>query len=126
MYMSKKMLTVYICSPYTPKGWHKLPLVSSLVKILRERAVSKFSAKLIEKRPDVALYGPITQSARLEKFMSSPTTDFSYWKNIDLHWISKSDVVLVLTLPGWKESKGVQAEIRYAKKHKIPVKYNQL
>jgi len=33
------------------------------------------------------------------------------------------DMLVVLTLPGWKESKGVQEEVTWARELKLPVRY---
>ncbi len=40
-----------------------------------------------------------------------------------LELLSKCDTVVVLTLPGWKESKGVQEEVAFARSLEIPVRY---
>ena len=37
--------------------------------------------------------------------------------------LSKSDALVVLTLPGWAESSGVQSEIFFAEERDIPISY---
>jgi hypothetical protein len=40
---------------------------------------------------------------------------WEFWKAFDLDMITLCDIIIVLTLDGWKESIGVQAEIEHAK-----------
>lgn len=49
--------------------------------------------------------------------------DWDFWAGYDDVMISRCTSVYVLMLPGWKESKGVTAEIKLAKKYDIPVVY---
>jgi hypothetical protein len=46
---------------------------------------------------------------------------YDFWQTRDRGFIDVCDAVLVLTLPGWKKSKGVTDEIAYAKKHGLTV-----
>lgn len=59
---------------------------------------------------------PIAEKVRLPK-------EWDFWKRQDetfLHWC---DEFWVLMMSGWKESKGVQAEIEIAKELGKPIKY---
>ncbi len=49
--------------------------------------------------------------------------DWSFWKRVDTQYLRLSNRMVVLTLPGWEESVGVQAEIKIAKKLKLQVCY---
>ena len=53
-------------------------------------------------------------------------SDFEFWKNYSLTLLSKSDLVMVLLLPGWAESEGVKEEINLAYELKIPVIYQDI
>ena len=45
------------------------------------------------------------------------------WKALDEHQLRCCDVLLVTTMDGWKDSTGVQAEIRHAKLHNKAIVY---
>jgi hypothetical protein len=48
-------------------------------------------------------------------------SDWDYWNLFCKKLINASSQLLVFTLPGWKESTGVQEEIEFAKRHHIPI-----
>jgi hypothetical protein len=48
---------------------------------------------------------------------------YEFWKKMDRLFISKSDGIVVLQLPGWRESIGVTDEIEIAKSLKLPIMY---
>lgn len=48
---------------------------------------------------------------------------YEYWMQRDRLMIERSDGVIVLTIPGWAESKGVTDEVKYAKELGKPVYY---
>ena len=50
-------------------------------------------------------------------------TDWIFWEKFDRQLLERCDELLVLTLPGWQESVGVQAEIRIATELNIPIRY---
>ncbi len=45
------------------------------------------------------------------------------WEGFDLGMLGRAQKLYVLTLPGWEQSRGVQAEIDHAKKLSIPIEY---
>jgi len=49
--------------------------------------------------------------------------DWSFWERYDRQHPEHCDEVVVLTLPGWQESVGVQSEIRHASVLGKPVRY---
>ena len=51
------------------------------------------------------------------------SADWSFWQRIDRELLARCDEVIVLTLDGWSESKGVQAEIEIAKELGKPTSY---
>ena len=48
---------------------------------------------------------------------------YKFWQKRDRKYISLTSGIIVLTLPGWKESEGVTDEIAYAKTLGMPVYY---
>ena len=61
------------------------------------------------------VYSPISHTHPIANECHLPT-DWEYWKNIDESFLSWCDILYVYCLPGWKDSKGVQAEIEIAKR----------
>ncbi len=49
--------------------------------------------------------------------------DHDFWMTQYLYWMDFCDKLVVLCLWGWKESKGLKQEIRYANSLGIDVKY---
>jgi len=49
--------------------------------------------------------------------------NFEYYREFNEFMLSLSKKLIVLTLPGWKESKGVKSEIAYAQKEGIQIEY---
>jgi len=68
------------------------------------------------------IFAPISAWHHIAKKYTLPGT-FEYWLKLDEEFIKASKKLLIVTLPGYKESKGVNEEIRLAKKYLIPVEY---
>lgn len=103
---------IYLASPYSHPN--------DYIKFDRFDKVSKVTEKLI--KSGIFVYAPITLWHRFAVEYELPT-DFQFWGEFDKLMVSRSDEVHVLTLSGWEESVGVQAEIAYAKSVGIPVYY---
>jgi hypothetical protein len=50
-------------------------------------------------------------------------TDWEFWQRYNIEHLQRCDEVAVLTLDGWRESIGVQTEIRIASELGKPVSY---
>lgn len=48
-------------------------------------------------------------------------TSWEFWSQADREYLARCDVLAVLTLAGWRESVGVQAEIQLAHVLGLPV-----
>lgn len=73
---------------------------------------------------DIHIFSPITYSHPIVKEgLSEEMHTYEYWLAWDFWVIKHSDELWVVKLHGWKESTGVQAEIKYATSLDIPVKY---
>ena len=68
------------------------------------------------------IFAPISAWHHLARKYELPGT-FEYWLKLDEEFIKASKRLLIITLPGWKESTGVTGEIKLAKKHYIPIGY---
>ncbi len=72
-------------------------------------------------RAGLTVLSPIAHSHPIARF--GMPTSWEFWSQIDREYLSRCDVLAVLTIPGWRESVGVQAEIKLAHELGLPVVY---
>lgn len=104
---------IYVGSPYSHRDL-------DVVKYRIDR-FTKFMASLIEsgKHPVSPLMNHLLSGYTEINF---PLT-WEYWQEYSYKMLSACDELYILTLPGWKESTGVQAEIKLAEKLKLDIHY---
>lgn len=102
----------YLASPYS----HKDPAV---IKD-RVRGVTQATVWLIREK-DWNVFSPIVHSHPLAE--AGLQGGWGFWKLIDTEYLSVSARMVVLAIEGWRESVGVQAEIKIAEGMGIPVYY---
>lgn len=105
---------IYLASPYT----HGDPNVQQE----RYEKITRIGARLTEKYGH-AFFLPITQSHQLVEANPNLNGSFESWEEIDLTVLSRCDALWVVTLDGWRASRGVLAEIKFAEELNIPIKY---
>ena len=105
---------IYVACPYT----HKDPKV----RTERFEAVNKYCAVMMKK--GYHLFSPISHTHPIALAGDLPV-DWDFWEQYDRAMLEPARVVHVYCLPGWKESKGVRAEIRIAEEKGIHVEYIQ-
>lgn len=103
---------IYLASPYTHDD--------SEVREARYRAVSRVTVDLIKQGKFV--YSPIAHSHPLLQFSNLPL-EYDYWQKLCEDAIACCDYLIVLKLPGWETSKGVQAEIKFATEMNMLIEY---
>lgn len=96
-------IKVYLATPYTHK--------SRFIRWLRFRKANKAAGQLMEQ--GFFVYSPISHTHPICVANKLPF-DFSFWSAYDRSFIDWCDVLVVNAVKGWKESKGVTAEIEYA------------
>ncbi len=102
---------IYPASPYS----HPDPAVREQ----RFRAACRLAAAFL--RAGMLVFSPIAHSHPLVEF--GLPTDWRFWERYDRAHLERCDEVVVLMLDGWKESAGVQAEIRFARELGKPVRF---
>jgi nucleoside 2-deoxyribosyltransferase len=102
---------IYLASPYSHPD--------AAVRQHRFEEACRAAAALL--RAGVSVLSPIAHSHPIAKY--GMPTSWDYWSRLDREYLAHSDVLAVLTLPGWRESVGVQAEIRLAGELGMPVVY---
>ncbi len=104
---------VYIASPYSnpdPRVRHENYLI-----------VTKIAADLVS-RGSVAI-SPITYGHVLLEHASMPT-DWEFWENFCTTLLSKCEKMIVCnSMVDWDKSRGVAAEIEFAKQNGIEIEY---
>lgn len=103
---------IYLAIPYT----HRDPAVEAE----RFQMANKIAAELMAKGYHV--FSPISHSHPIKEAGGLPGT-WDFWEQYDRRILSICDAIFVICLPGWAESKGVQAEIRIALELGIEVKF---
>lgn len=101
----------YLASPYTSR--------EESVREARYWAACRAAAELM--RRGFHIYSPIVHSHPLTRY--GLPGDWGYWEAFDREMIARCDRLVVLTLPGWEESRGVQAELKIAEELGKPVEF---
>ena len=105
-------MLIYLASPYS----HPDPAV----RVSRFDAVCRAASRLM--RDGVHLYSPIVHCHPLAVQGGLPTS-WEFWEQYDRKIIAACGEVWVCTMDGWRESKGVTAEIKIAEELGLPVRF---
>ena len=100
---------IYLASPYSHPD--------EVERQLRFRLVCRKAAKLIQEGRLV--FSPIAHShpiAVIGDLDGGFSLDFELWREFDQRMLAACDMVWVYCIDGWKESKGIAAEIEIAKR----------
>lgn len=92
---------IYVASPYSHP--------SAAIRVYRYREVEKYTVDLLRARS--WCFSPIVHCHKMANRHSLPFTA-DYWQEYNFHMLERADALHVLKLPGWEDSRGVQAEIR--------------
>jgi len=103
---------IFISSPYS----HERKEVMQWRYVL----VSQYAAHLIS-NGEVA-FSPITYGHTIVQFKDLPKT-WEFWENFCAKFLENTTEMHVLKIAGYKQSRGVNAEIQMAKEMGIPIKY---
>lgn len=111
--MSAEKPLTYLACPYS----HPDPVVMAH----RFDRVNRAAANLIEQ--GMVVYSPISHTHPIAVAGDLPDKSWAFWEQFDRAYLNLSHQLIVLCLPGWKESVGVAAEIKIAGELGIPVVY---
>lgn len=109
MRLSRKKL-YYLASPYSHPD--------DIVRYERFKDAERFTAGMLERGFNI--YSPIVYNHEMAETYRLPTT-WEFWEGVDRKFLRACQEMLVMQIPGWKESRGVQAEIKIAKRYGMPV-----
>lgn len=103
---------IYLATPYTNPERE--------IMVTRFLMVNKVAAKLMAEGKYI--FSPISHTHPIAEAGNLPR-GWEYWEGYDRRILSTCNRIIVLKLPGWQESKGVQAEIKIGEELGIPVDY---
>ncbi len=104
-------MVAYLACPYSDPDPN--------VKALRHTIVNRVAFDLI--RQGILVYSPLTHNLPIDQ--QGIFGSWKDWKEFDHAMLARCNRLLILKLPGWEASKGVAAEIAYAKECGIPIEW---
>jgi hypothetical protein len=87
----------------------------------RSHAAGRFASKLM--RDGMMIFCPLSHHVSILQY--GLPVGWDYWEKFNTEFLKKCDKLYVLKLEGWKDSVGVQAEIRLARKLNLPIEYHE-
>jgi len=103
-------MKIYLATPYS----HKNPYV----RTARFRKINEVAATLMAS--GLHVYSPISHTHPIAEAGDLPR-GWDFWEQYDRHFIEWCDQLYVYCADGWKESKGVTAEIEIARELGKPI-----
>lgn len=103
---------IYLATPYS----HPDPAVREM----RFREACRHAAFLM--RAGQVVFSPIAHTHPIATQNGLPG-GWDYWRRVDSEFLLRCDGLTVVQMDGWKESKGVAAEISLAKTYGVPVAF---
>lgn len=105
----------YLACPYTDPDPE--------VRRQRYQCANSVAAKLIKQ--GIVLYSPITMTHPIDELLAGEgaTLGTEYWLEFDQAFMEACSTLVVLRLPGWEESAGVQREIAHFEGKGASIKY---
>lgn len=105
-------LLAYLASPYSHASG----------KVRNQRFEDACMAAAVLMSQGTLVFSPIAHTHPIAEY-GDLETHWEFWSRYDHAMMDRCDRMIVLKLPGWKESKGVQAEIAYMLASGKPVEY---
>lgn len=103
---------VYLACPYVHE--------ERVVREARFVQVSKAAAHLMNQGHIV--FSPITHGHPMAVNGGLPT-GWQFWERVDKAFLQHCHTIVVLPIEGWRESKGLMAELKYARENNIEILY---
>jgi len=103
---------VYLGCPYSDPD--------PAVREARFRSVNRVAVNLM--RTGAIVFSPISHCHPLAAAHGLPT-DFEFWREFDRAYLACSSEMVVLREAGWRDSKGLMAELAIADEFDLPVRY---
>lgn len=107
----KRPKLTYLAGPYTHPNQ----------QVMEDREIqhSRCAAKLIKQ--NIHVYAPIAETCMIAKHDDIKDTGWEFWRAKDLNQLSRCDEMYIILMDGWRESKGVRGEVKFAIQNNIPI-----
>lgn len=112
------MKLCYVASVYS-QGNASKSLMQKRYEFVRDWVAKKFNDSTDD---GMVLFSPIVHNHPLATVHDLPKT-WDFWRKVDVTTLRRSDLLIVLKMPGWENSVGIQGEIDVAKNLSIPIVY---
>lgn len=109
---------IYLAAPYTYE--HEDSERVALIQRLRFETINDFAAQLM--LDGVRLFSPISHCHPIALAGDLPTS-WAFWEKYDREMLSACNRLVVLRLPGWDKSTGVQNEIKISREMGLPIEH---
>ncbi len=108
---------VYLGCPYTD--------TSIEVRVSRFEASARAAAELIHR--GMFVYSPITMTHPIDLIMNveGDTMGSDYWCDFDEAFMSVCSEMIILTIPGWRKSRGIRREAEFFERNGKSIRYMQ-
>lgn len=105
----------YLACPYTHPSME--------VRVARFEASAGAAADLIHR--GMFVYSPITMTHPIDLVMAAEgeTMGSDYWCNFDEALMRVCDEMIILTIPGWRQSSGIARETAFFRAAGKPIRY---
>lgn len=105
----------YLACPYTHQSLE--------VRVARFEDSARAAAHLIHK--GMFVYSPITMTHPIDLVMATEgeTMGSDYWCDFDEAFMRVCSEMIILSIPGWRESKGIAREAAFFRASGKPVRY---
>lgn len=108
------MSFIYMASPYSHSDH----------EVMRERYLLACEGAAMLMELGYAVFAPIAHSHPIADCLDPKLrTDFEFWMSQDLPVLAAADKMVILTLDGWRESRGVARETQFCKQYSKPIQY---
>lgn len=95
---------IYLASPYS----HSNP------EVQEDRYNEACDCAVWLTQRGYVVYSPIASWHVIARHYALPTS-YDFWKKVNNDFINLAEAVYLLDIPGWKDSRGVQEEIKFAR-----------
>ena len=102
--------------------YHASPYTHPQEGIRRRRYLEASYFYKVFVEADIPTFAPIAFHHDLALVLDLPK-DAGFWARVNYTWLRRCDSMVVITLPGWKESVGITHEVANAKAHAKEIHY---
>lgn len=99
---------LYFASPYS----HRF----RTVRWWRTRCIRRIMTMVMKAQDEIIPFSPVGATHNLNGLLPG----FNWVAAYDVFFLLRFDGMIVVQMPGWEESKGIEEELRFCREHGIP------